>query len=76
LGKDFLSYTPQKTKTDPPPVPGLTWQADVTLVGPGNNLGVDKIMVGFVQHVEFTARQVTFQSGKILVSSVQSTTDK
>lgn len=34
---------------------GLDWNADITLKGPGANLGVDKINVGFIQHINFSA---------------------
>ena len=60
------SYTKEK-QTDPD-VPGLKWQADVTLTGPGpgGKAGVDKITVGFVQHVTQVARSVKFGSGTVL----------
>jgi hypothetical protein len=33
----------------------LDWNANVTLVGPNGNQGVDKIKVGFIQHATYTS---------------------
>ena len=47
-----------------PPPAALTWSAQVTLTGPGADLGVNHIVVGFVQHAEITADQVVFGTAK------------
>jgi len=46
---------------------GLAWKADVTLNGPNGNQGLNKIQVGFIQHIT-TSVEITYKSGAILVA--------
>ena len=43
--------------------PGLRWSADITLVGPNNNEGVDQINVGFIQHVTIARNEGQYTAG-------------
>lgn len=63
----------------PPADPGLKWAQKVTLTGPGNNLGVDKIRVGFIQFITPTLWSGSYQPDNLgvpgkLVSDLQGKT--
>jgi|GEM_PF-749331 len=58
--------------------PGLWWSASVTLNGPtvGGiiNVGVDKIRIGFVQHITILIQRGRYANGKQLISPLEGKT--
>jgi hypothetical protein len=58
---------------------GAEWAANVTLTGPGNNLGVDQIHAGFIQHINIQSWRGRYLGSDVnnpawLVSNAESQT--
>jgi hypothetical protein len=56
---------------------GLAWRAQITLLGPANNSEIDKIHVGFIQHVTVSTLRghYTTNPRSMLVSTLESLKD-
>ena len=52
-------------------IPGLTWQANVTLLGPNNNQGVSQIHIGFIQHAKWNTYSGFYGGTTYLVSPLE-----
>ena len=56
-------------QTATPKQPGLAWGAVVTLNGPNNNTGVDRIKVGFIQNITGFIHHGTYKAGNQFITA-------